>query len=72
MLRRRLNHRLGEWNATLIAASHIVVMSCVAFVLPDVNEVREGFPATLLWQFRMASLGGRAIMWATFGLFLAS
>ena len=69
MLRRRLNRRFGEWSATLIAAgTYIVVMTCVAFALPDVNEVPEGFPATVLWQFRVASLGGQAVMWATLSL----
>jgi predicted cobalt transporter CbtA len=69
MLRLRLNHRLGIWNAALIAAGvYIVVVTGVAMVLPDVNEVPEDFPATVLWQFRVASLGGQAIMWGALGL----
>lgn len=69
MVRLRLNRRLGEWNAALIAAgAYIVVMTGVALALPEVNEVPESFPATLLWQFRLASLGGQAVMWATLGL----
>jgi hypothetical protein len=40
----------------------------VAVALPDVNEVPEDFPATVLWQFRVASLGGQLIMWTTLGL----
>ena len=40
----------------------------VALALPDVNEVPEGFPATVLWDFRIASLGAQAITWATLGL----
>src|SRR5215469_12860167 len=39
MLRNRLNPRFGGWNAALIAgAAYIVVMACVAFALPTVNE----------------------------------
>ena len=69
MLRLRLNARFGHWNAALIAAgAYIVVVSAVAMALPDVNEVPEGFPATVLWQFRIASLGGQAIMWGALGL----
>jgi predicted cobalt transporter CbtA len=69
MLRRRLNRWFGEWNAALAAAgAYIVVMACMALALPDVNEVPEGFPATVLWQFRVASLGGQAVMWATLGI----
>ena len=69
MLRLRLNPRFGSWNAALIAAAaYIVVVSSVAIVLPEVNEVPEAFPATVLWQFRIASLGGQAIMWGALGL----
>jgi predicted cobalt transporter CbtA len=35
---------------------------------PGVNEVPENFPAVVLWQFRIASLGAQVIMWATIGL----
>jgi predicted cobalt transporter CbtA len=69
ILRNRLNLRLGAWNSALIASSaYIVVMAGVAFALPNVNEVPEDFPATVLWQFRIASLGGQLIMWTTLGL----
>jgi predicted cobalt transporter CbtA len=69
MLRNRLKPRFGAWNSTLIAGgSYIVVVAAVAFALPAVNEVPEDFPATVLWQFRIASLGGQLIMWATLGL----
>jgi hypothetical protein len=69
MLRNRLNPRLGAWNSALIAGgTYIVVMAGVAFALPSVNEVPENFPATVLWQFRISSLGGQLIMWTTLGL----
>ncbi len=59
----------GEWNAALIAgAAYLVVVIIVALALPAVNEVPEGFPAVVLWQFSIASLGAQAIMWATIGL----
>jgi len=69
VLRRRLEPRLGGWNAALIAAAaYIIVVAGVAFALPGINEVPDGFPATDLWQFRLASLGGQAILWACLGL----
>jgi predicted cobalt transporter CbtA len=69
MLRNRLNPRFGAWNSVLIAAgAYIVVVTAVAFALPVINEVPEDFPATVLWQFRIASLGGQLIMWTTLGL----
>jgi predicted cobalt transporter CbtA len=69
MLRHRLNQRFGTWNAALIALGvYVVIVSAVAMALPGVNEVPEGFPATVLWQFRIASLGGQVIMWGALGL----
>jgi hypothetical protein len=69
MLRLRLNPRFGAWNAALIAAaSYVLVMVGVSLALPGVNEVPEAFPAVVLWQFRITSLGAQLIMWATLGL----
>jgi hypothetical protein len=65
-LKRLLLPRIGDWNATLMAAAFYIVLVIIAgLVLPAVNEVPEGFPATVLWNFRMASLGAQAIMWTT-------
>ncbi len=69
MLRNRLVSQYGGWNAAIIAAAaYLVIVVAVALALPNVNEVPEGFPAVVLWQFRMASLGAQAIMWTTIGL----
>ena len=66
---RSLRVRMGAWNAWLAAgALYGVAMVAVAFLLPAVNEVPEGFPAVVLWQFRLASLGAQALMWTTLGL----
>jgi predicted cobalt transporter CbtA len=40
----------------------------VARILPAINEVPEGFPAVVLWQFRVASFAMQLIMWTTLGL----
>lgn len=69
MLRRRLVARHGAWNAVLISAGvYLAAMLAVGFVLPAINEVPDGFPAVVLWQFRIASLGAQVVMWATIGL----
>lgn len=69
ILGHRLRARFGAWNATMLAgAFYIVVMGIVAFVLPSVNETPAAFPASLIWEFRLASLGNQAVLWTTVGL----
>jgi predicted cobalt transporter CbtA len=66
---RRFADRLGAWNAIVLGAlGYVVVMSLVALVLPQVNEVPEGFPASLLWDFRLASLGTQLVLWTVIAL----
>jgi hypothetical protein len=73
MLRARLHRCYGAWNAVLIAgAAYLVAMTLVCLALPAVNEVPDQFPAIVLWQFRMASIGAQSIMWATLGLVFAA
>ena len=63
-LRRLLVERLGSWNATLAGGAAFAVLIAIAYLaLPAVNEVPEGFPAQVLWQFRLASLGIQLILW---------
>jgi predicted cobalt transporter CbtA len=60
---------LGGWNAVLLAgAAFVVVIAAVQIALPAVDEVPEGFPADLLWRFRMASIGIHAILWTVIGV----
>jgi drug/metabolite transporter (DMT)-like permease len=69
MLRNRLRPTWGAWNATLLAlAGYCVVIISIAHLLPNINEVPEHFPAPVLWQFRIASIGGQALLWATLGV----
>jgi predicted cobalt transporter CbtA len=69
LLRQRLLPRHGAWNATLLAAAaYLVVVVAASVALPAVDEVPNDFPATVLWQFRIASLGAQLIMWTTLGL----
>ena len=57
------------WSAALNAAgAYLVVIVAANLLLPDVDVVPDSFPATLLWQFRLAALGTQLILWTTIGL----
>ena len=69
ILRLRLLPRYGEWNAALIAgAAYLILVIGVGLALPPIHEVPADFPAVVLWQFRIASLGAQLIMWTSIGL----
>ena len=65
----RFHNRLGAWNASLLsAAAFLLITTVIAHVLPEFNEVPVGFPATLLWQFRVAALAMQTLQWSAMGL----
>ena len=69
MVRKRLVPNWGVWNASLTAvAFYVAVVGVAQALLPAVNEVPDDFPAVVLWQFRIASLGMQVVMWTTIGL----
>ncbi|TYK49557.1 CbtA family protein [Actinomadura decatromicini] len=55
-----------RWTAAVAAFLAPVVVA--ATLLPGVDEVPDGFPATLLWQFRLVSLGTQLVFWTVFGV----
>ena len=66
---RRLLARLGLWNAALAGVATVLLVVIVALlVMPDVSEVPAGFPAVVLWRFRIAALGMQAVLWGSLGL----
>jgi len=66
---KRLAVRYGGLDAALIGAGLFIAIIVIAqVVLPDINEVPADFPATVLWKFRMASLGMQAVTWGAMGL----
>jgi predicted cobalt transporter CbtA len=68
-LRSRLIPKFGSWNGAAIAfLAYVVVIAFFYLVLPTINEVPENFPATTLWQFRIASLGIQCVLWGAIGL----
>ncbi|MEU8323681.1 CbtA family protein [Nonomuraea sp. NPDC048881] len=59
----------GPWARwTAAAVAFLVPVVAAWWLLPAVDEVPEGFPATLLWEFRLASLGTQLVFWAAFGV----
>jgi hypothetical protein len=68
-IRREYVGRLGPWNAAIAAGAVFVVVVAVAqLILPGVSEIPAGFPADVLYRFRLASLGISATLWLTIGL----
>ncbi|ALL68355.1 putative cobalt transporter CbtA [Paraburkholderia caribensis MBA4] len=61
--------RLGRWNASLAAAGLYVLLLGIGMTMfPAINEVPATFPAHVLWDFRIASLGLQAVMWTALGI----
>jgi predicted cobalt transporter CbtA len=68
---RKLARRWGGWYATLSAiAGYLLVIIAAIVLLPTYAEVPADFPATVLYEFRMASLATQLALWATIGLVL--
>ncbi|HSS26038.1 MAG TPA: CbtA family protein [Mycobacterium sp.] len=84
-LARRLAARLGAWNGWLLAAgAYLVAITVVMVLLPTVDETPEplrdasgaiiypGFPADVLYEFRLLSLGTQLVLWVSIGLVFAT
>jgi len=66
---KRLTTRLGVWNAVLCCGAAALLVTGVLYaLLPGVHETPEGFPADVLWRFRVASIAIQASLYATLGL----
>ncbi len=69
LLRERLLPRLGGWNATLAAtAGYVVLIGIVMALLPTIAETPADFPATVLYDFRLASFAAQLVLWVALGL----
>jgi predicted cobalt transporter CbtA len=84
-LYRRLAARFGAWNGGLVAAvAYLLAIAVVAVALPTVDEtpapmrdtsgaiIYPGFPADVLYEFRLLSLGAQLVLWAAIGLVFAT
>ena len=68
---RELAARWGAWYATLIAiAGYLLVTISALALLPSYSEVPADFSATVLYEFRAASLLTQLSLWASLGLVL--
>jgi predicted cobalt transporter CbtA len=65
----QLTRRFGVWNGSLLAALLFILLT-VTFTsfLPAIDEVPRAFPASLLWEFRIAAWGMQLLLWITLGL----
>jgi predicted cobalt transporter CbtA len=62
-----------EWLRWVAAAAAFVAVVTVAYVaLPSLDEVSDTFPAGLLWNFRIVSLGTLVILWSVLGVAFAA
>lgn len=65
---RGIGRRLGVWNSTLLAVLLFVALTAtLSHFLPTIDEVPPGFPASLLWKFRIASWEMQLLLWSTLG-----
>jgi hypothetical protein len=48
-------------------AAFLATVVAAYLILPTINEVPGSFPATLLWKFRLASLGTQSTLWLLLG-----
>ncbi|WP_077087462.1 CbtA family protein [Mycobacterium rhizamassiliense] len=85
LLARRLVDRFGVWNGRLLAAGgYVVVVAVVLSLLPMVAETPQplrdaagaiiypGFPADVLYEFRVLSLAAQLVLWVSIGLVFGS
>jgi predicted cobalt transporter CbtA len=55
----------AAWPAA--GAAFVLPVAAAWMTLPTMDEVQAGFPATLLWNFRVASFGTQAVFWFALG-----
>ena len=68
-MRAVLARTLRGFDAGLLAiAGYVVVVALGALLLPTIDEVPADFPAGILWNFRLASLGSQLLLWTTIGV----
>jgi predicted cobalt transporter CbtA len=68
---RKLATRWGAWYAALSAiVGYLLVTLAAIALLPSYSEVPADFPATVLYEFRVASLVTQFALWAALGVTL--
>ena len=60
--------RFGGWNGGILATlCFVLLVSVLAYFLPAINQVPNGFPAHVQWRFRLAAWALQIILWASIG-----
>ncbi len=68
----RLSRTIGGWHAALVCGLGYLIVCVVAIgLLPTYDEVPQGFPASVLYDFRMGSLATQLALWGVLGIVLA-
>ena len=63
----------AEWlRATAATGAFLLVVTIGYAMLPHVDEVPATFPPSLLYTFRLASLGTQVVLWTALGLAFAA
>ena len=61
--------RLGPWNGVLAAVGAFLALIVVGqLLMPSLDEIPKDFPTSVIWHFRVATLGIHAVIWTTLGL----
>ncbi|MBA0126699.1 CbtA family protein [Haloechinothrix sp. YIM 98757] len=64
----RLTGRWGGFNTGIaLTAGYLAVVTVSGVLLPGFDEA-DGFPAELLWDFRVAALGNLVVFWVVLGV----
>ncbi len=68
-LRTVFTRRQSGIDATLLCiGSYVLIVGIGQALLPTINEVPADFPATLLWNFRVASMATQFLLWTVIGI----
>ena len=61
--------RYGTWYGALLGVGAYLALAIIGMLLmPSLNEIPANFPADVIWDFRVATLGTHAVLYATLGL----
>jgi predicted cobalt transporter CbtA len=64
-----LTRRMGGFDASLGAFGiYAILVGLGQSLLPHIDEVPSGFPASLLWNFRVASMATQLLLWIMIGI----
>lgn len=62
-----------QWRSAAAGTITFLIVVTIAYtLLPTFDEVPGDFPATLLWNFRISSLGTQVTLWTALGLSYAA